>query len=71
MKYLIIAVIIYLLIGIVRIWTDFRQPRINQPIYVKERNVRLIIIYVVTWPLVIYFDLDHYVRKVLARIKKS
>lgn len=51
MAYFLIAFAIYLTIGVLRTLSDFAQPVINQPHYVRHPTVAGILLSIVLWPL--------------------
>jgi len=53
---IISAIVIYLVIGAARVASDYRQPMINQPAYVRDSNLRLTLIFIITWPLLVLGD---------------
>ena len=76
--YIWIGIILYVLIGIIRVGYDFIQPPRNQPRYIYEKRWGRIILYTFLWPLLMYITLDffyfwQYFKKhfdVLLRLKK-
>jgi len=61
--YIIISSAIYVLIGAFRVWSDFRQPIINQPDYVRRRSLPIILCVCFLWPLLIWSDIRWYCRE--------
>ena len=51
MMYFLIAVGVYLGIGVLRTLSDFAQPVINQPHYVRHPTAAGIIASILLWPL--------------------
>jgi len=63
MKVVLALIALYLLIGAFRIWLDFRQPIINQPDYVRRRNLPVILSLFVLWPVLVWSDISWHCRK--------
>lgn len=61
--YITISSAIYVLIGTFRVWSDFRQPIINQPDYVRRRSLPIILCVCFLWPLLIWGDIKWYCRE--------
>lgn len=60
---IIITIAVYVLIGSFRVWLDFKQPIINQPDYVRRRNLPVVLSLFVLWPLLVWSDISWYYRK--------
>ena len=58
--YIFIGIILYVLIGIIRVGYDFIQPHRNQPEYIYEKQWGRIILYIFLWPLLMYLSMDFY-----------
>ena len=58
--YFFIGVILYILIGVIRVGYDFIQPYFNQPRYIYEMRWDLIILYTFLWPILMYSSGDFY-----------
>jgi len=62
-----ICIILYGLIGIIRVGYDFIQPPHNQPLYIYEKRWSLIILFTFLWPVLMYedfYDFWQYFKKV-------
>lgn len=57
MKYIIIGVIIYALIGIIRVGADYVQPITNQPHYVREGKLLISLLLILFWPILVLGDI--------------
>lgn len=57
MIYVAVAFVIYVLAGVLRVWSDFRQPFLNQPFYVAERKWLLVLLCVLIWPFLFSDDI--------------
>jgi hypothetical protein len=56
-----IAVGLYLLVGLLRVGSDFfAQPYFNRPLYVAERQWGRIIVYILFWPWLVIVSSDIY-----------
>lgn len=70
--YIFIGIIIYIFIGIVRVGHDFIQPPINQPMYIRAKLWRYIILCVLFWPVLMYITMDlHYFCQYFKKADKS
>ena len=49
----IIGVVIYIAIGVIRVISDYRQPRHNQPDYVRHPRWWFTLLVVIGWPILI------------------
>jgi hypothetical protein len=63
MGYLLIAVIVYLVIGVLRVGVDFAQPIYNQPDYVRCGIPRRILSAILLWPFLVWMDIAWYLRR--------
>lgn len=50
------AIAIYVLIGVFRVWLDFRLRFYEQPAYVSEQKWLLVLLFVLTWPILVSSD---------------
>ena len=63
MAYLLIAIVVYLVIGILRVGADFAQPLYNQPDYVRRGTPRRVFSAILLWPFLIWMDIGWYLRR--------
>jgi len=63
MGYFLIAVVIYLAIGVLRVGADFAQPMYNQPDYVRRGPALRVLSFILLWPLLIWMDIGWYLRR--------
>jgi len=54
---IILALIIYLSIGIGRVIKHSKQPLHNQPHYIRHPKISLTLLYIATWPLLFIDDI--------------
>lgn len=62
-KNILLAIIIYFAIGIIVValdyWRNLQEPVYSQPQYVYKRDMRIILLWVVFWPLLIYLRIRY------------
>lgn len=62
--------VIYLFIGIIWVIADVRQPYHNQPAYIRKKNLFTISMYIFTWPMRLFFEIQYWILKFSNRNKK-
>ena len=62
MTYFLIALAIYLIIGVLWILFDFALPVESQPYYVMQPTLAFILLCVVGWPLRLFAALYHWTK---------
>ena len=63
MRCFLIAVVVYLVIGGVRVGADFAQPLYNQPDYVRRGTPVKVFLVMLLWPLLVWMDIGWYLRR--------
>ncbi len=60
----LLAAVVYLVFGVIRVGADFAQPRLNQPSYVTDLRVWLLALVVLLWPWLVLSDVrDHWPQR--------
>ena len=52
--WIIIGLGLYVLIGLVVLASDYRQPKLNQPDYIRNPTFGMIASVILLWPIILY-----------------
>ena len=58
----VIGVVIYIAIGLIRLISDYMQPRYNQPDYVRNPRWWFTLLVVIMWPILFFNDTVFFYR---------
>ncbi len=63
LKVVLVLLAVYLLIGVIRVWLDFREPIHNQPHYVRHATLLGVLFAVLLCPLLLWSDIVWHFHK--------
>jgi len=52
---ILVIVLIYLVIGVIVLFSDLSQPRYNRPMYIMRGSIGMMVMVVLLWPAVLLF----------------